>query len=103
MEKDRVNRLAVILNDHENEILEDWLKLQRTASTRRPDPISDAELRAQCHEFLATFRRSVDSAGGGATYLRSTGIRFAEFLRKSQELMRARAFRHRKPPPSFFR
>jgi rsbT co-antagonist protein RsbR len=45
--------------DQEEEILEQWLREQSSASTARGDLISDAELRQQSAEFLDLFREAV--------------------------------------------
>src|SRR5215213_4124148 len=47
-----------ILQDHEEELLEDWVQVQLASSTRRSDLISDFELRQQSAEFLRAFRQA---------------------------------------------
>ena len=47
-----------ILQDHEEELLENWVQVQLLSSTRRSDLISDFELRQQSAEFLRAFRQA---------------------------------------------
>ena len=61
-------RLSEILGRHEASILEEWLRLQGEAITRRRDRISEAELREQSTTFLANLRRAVE---GGTLDVRS--------------------------------
>jgi rsbT co-antagonist protein RsbR len=61
MEKSQASNLAKILNEHESEILENWIKLQNVAITRRGDLLSEGDLRRESKEFLSTFRQSVHS------------------------------------------
>jgi rsbT co-antagonist protein RsbR len=61
MEQKQATSLTDIINQHELEILSDWMALQRGASTRRSDLISDADLHRQCKEFLSAFRQGVAS------------------------------------------
>ena len=64
METRRASSLAEVLSRHEGEILDDWLALQRTASTRRADLINEADLRAQSKEFLFAFREAASASSG---------------------------------------
>ena len=61
MEQKQATSLTDILNQHEAEILSDWMALQRTAATRRADLISDTDLHRQCKDFLSSFRQGVAS------------------------------------------
>src|SRR5260370_23769745 len=61
MEKNQTPNLSVVLNQHESEILKDWMALQLGARTRRADLISDSDLHAQSREFLSAFRQAVAS------------------------------------------
>jgi rsbT co-antagonist protein RsbR len=61
MERKQAANLTDILNQHEQEILNDWLTLQRSATTRRADLINDAELHRQSKDFLSAFRQGVAS------------------------------------------
>ncbi len=51
--------LTDVLNDHEAEILNDWMGLQRSASTRRAELINDTDLHRQSREFLSALRQGV--------------------------------------------
>ena len=53
------NRLSDALNEHESEILGDWITLQRNSSARRSDLITEADLHRQSKEFLSAFRQGV--------------------------------------------
>jgi rsbT co-antagonist protein RsbR len=61
MEKSETPNLAGILNQHESEILKDWMALQLKATSRRADLISNSDLQAQSKEFLAAFRQALTS------------------------------------------
>ena len=52
------SKIPNILQDHEEELLEDWVQEQLLSSTRRSDLISDYELRQQSAEFLRAFRQA---------------------------------------------
>jgi rsbT co-antagonist protein RsbR len=52
--------LGEVINSHEAAILEDWIK-EMSGATRRTDLLKDAELRAQCTQFLRSVRAGVDS------------------------------------------
>src|SRR5215207_1114564 len=52
------SKISNILQDHEEELLEDWIQEQLASNTRRPDLISDFELRQQSAEFLRAFRQA---------------------------------------------
>ena len=52
------SKIPNILQDHEEELLEDWMQEQLASNTRRPDLISDVELRQQSAEFLRAFRQA---------------------------------------------
>jgi rsbT co-antagonist protein RsbR len=61
MEQKQALTLADVLNEHEAEILNDWLILQRSAVTLRSDLLSDADLQRHSKEFLRAFRQGVAS------------------------------------------
>jgi rsbT co-antagonist protein RsbR len=61
MEQKQAASLTDILNRHEQELLNDWMTLQRSAATRRADLISDADLQRQSKDFLSAFRQGVAS------------------------------------------
>src|ERR671911_1192453 len=52
------SRIPDVLQKHEEELLEDWVQEQLASNTRRPDLISDVELRQQAAEFLRAFRQA---------------------------------------------
>jgi rsbT co-antagonist protein RsbR len=67
MEKSRTPNLTDVLNQHESEILKDWMALQQKAASRRADLISDSELQTQSKEFLAAFRQALASGSDNTT------------------------------------
>jgi len=56
-------RLADIVREHEQEILGDWLTLQRDSLATRRDLMNDAELQRQSRDFLNSF---VSGTEGGS-------------------------------------
>ena len=52
------SKISDILQHHEEELLETWVQEQLASNTRRPDLISDFELRQQAAEFLRAFRQA---------------------------------------------
>ncbi len=56
-------RTPEILSTQQADILDQWLKLQLAAITRRADLISDDDLRAQSRDFLAALTRALQHAG----------------------------------------
>ena len=52
------SKISDILQHHEEELLEAWVQEQLASNTRRPDLISDFELRQQSAEFLRAFRQA---------------------------------------------
>lgn len=79
---------AQIIEKHEAELLESWLKEQLAATTRRKDLIKDAELREQSRQFLYEVNKAVRAPGAGEDVRRPewTGVR--ELL---AEISRSRA------------
>jgi rsbT co-antagonist protein RsbR len=63
-------RLPDILGRYQQEILTDWMKLQGEALTRRPDLISDEDLKQQSTAFLQGIRNAaaIDLDVRGATW-----------------------------------
>jgi len=59
-------RLPVIVQQHEDALLEDWLARQKAAATRRVDLISDSELRAQSVDFLRRLTIALQTGHGSA-------------------------------------
>jgi rsbT co-antagonist protein RsbR len=52
------SKIPSILQDHDEELLEDWVQEQLASNTRRTDLISEFELRQQSAEFLRAFRQA---------------------------------------------
>ena len=52
------SKIPSILQDHEEELLEDWVQEQLASNTQRTDLISEFELRQQSAEFLRAFRQA---------------------------------------------
>ncbi|HVR97095.1 MAG TPA: STAS domain-containing protein [Thermoanaerobaculia bacterium] len=52
------SRLSDILGRHEREILQDWIRLQLSAGSRRSD-IKENELTDQSRDFISAFRRAL--------------------------------------------
>ena len=50
-----------IVAKHEETLLAEWLREQRSASSRRLDPISDSDVRDQSRELLELFRDALRS------------------------------------------
>ncbi|MBU1052642.1 MAG: STAS domain-containing protein [Proteobacteria bacterium] len=59
MAKNNEVKLAEIVEKYEKEILEDWIKEQMSAVTKREDLISDVELRKQSENFLRLFAQAL--------------------------------------------
>lgn len=55
------NIFSEILKANEAEVLENWLRHQLAARTRRADLMSETDLRRESLEFLNTFRQGVES------------------------------------------
>ena len=58
------SRISGIVRKHENDILDDWIRLQLGSTTRRSDLINENTLRDESRSFLAAFS---DSLQRGAT------------------------------------
>ncbi len=57
------SRLQDILGRHEREILQDWVRLQLSAGTRRNDLLKENELTDQSRDFLTALRRAIAAEG----------------------------------------
>ena len=57
--------IAEVLAEHQDQLLQEWLKIQREGFRRRAELIGDAEVTQQCREFLTALQRAV--ASGGST------------------------------------
>jgi len=51
-------RIPEILTKYQDELLADWVRMQLAAPNRRPDLISEQELRRESREFLDSFRQA---------------------------------------------
>jgi rsbT co-antagonist protein RsbR len=54
-------KVGAIIERHESDLLEDWLREQTAANTRRDDLIREGEVRDQSREFLGLFRQALGS------------------------------------------
>ncbi|BDI28385.1 polyvinyl alcohol dehydrogenase [Capsulimonas corticalis] len=55
------SRITEILNNHESELLQEWLAEQRQSGAARPDLIPATELQEQGREFVALLRQAAQS------------------------------------------
>lgn len=62
MTKQPSSRISELLVTSQKELLEDWLREQRTALTARTDLLSESDLRRQSAEFLALLTAAASSA-----------------------------------------
>ena len=81
------SKIPHIVQDHEKELLEDWVQEQLASSTRRTDLISDFELRQQSAEFLRAFRQ----ASQGNDVIDITNPRWDHVREILTEISRSRA------------
>jgi len=58
-----VNGTAVLTDilKSDTQLLDAWVRLQLSSTTRRADLVSEANLRRESAEFLAAFRQGVES------------------------------------------
>lgn len=59
------SRIPAVLREYESEILDEWLKLQLSSVARRPDLISEADLRRESSEFLSLIQKAVSQGNVG--------------------------------------
>ena len=59
MTPDPASAIVRILENHETELLDDWLREQQGSGADRPDLIRPAELREQSREFIELLREAV--------------------------------------------
>ncbi len=57
------NGLTQLLAAHEQEVLDDWQKLLKSAGALQTGRIKEAELQTQCRNFLSQFRASLQQDG----------------------------------------
>jgi rsbT co-antagonist protein RsbR len=81
------SKISDILQHHEEELLEAWVQEQLASNTRRPDLISDFELRQQSAEFLQAFRQ----ASQGGDVIDITNPQWDEVREILTDLSRSRA------------
>ena len=55
------SKMANILDTHEEELLEEWMREQRASDTLRTDLVSESTLRQQSAEFLGALRQAAQS------------------------------------------
>jgi rsbT co-antagonist protein RsbR len=67
--------IARLVADREREILPDWLELQKKDGGLQTGRISEAELGAQCREFLRLFRDAVQKGGVDVANRAYTSVR----------------------------
>jgi len=65
MPQDDRSGVAGMVRAHENEILDEWMKIQMAAVSRRPDLINESELRDDARAFLASFSDALQSNASG--------------------------------------
>jgi len=65
MPQDDRSGVANMVRTQENEILDEWMKLQMAAGSRRPDLINESELRDDARAFLATFSDALQASSSG--------------------------------------
>jgi rsbT co-antagonist protein RsbR len=58
-------KLAVILKNHEEDLLREWIALQLTALGRRSGAADERSLRTHSHDFLEAFSRAAQADGSG--------------------------------------
>jgi rsbT co-antagonist protein RsbR len=58
-------QLAVILKNHEEDLLREWISLQLTALGRRAGAADERSLRTHSHDFLEVFSRAAQADGSG--------------------------------------
>lgn len=57
-----IQRLVEIINQHENDILADWIRLQNQTQASHRDRISEMQLRANSHDFMMALREALSTA-----------------------------------------
>lgn len=81
------NLLSEILSRHENELLTEWLQLQKDSLAGLRERSPEAQLRAQSHDFLVALRDAL-SNGAGSELIDAKWARMRELL---GEISRQRA------------
>lgn len=61
MQKNRLSNFSDLIRDHEEQILESWVKFQLSDKNHRSEVISENTLRAQSRELLSLIKRALQS------------------------------------------
>lgn len=69
MQKQANTSLTELLARHEQPLLDDWVRLQLSATTRRSDVLSERDLREQSRRFLSALQKAL--AAGAAEDIRA--------------------------------
>ena len=64
MPKDEKSSIADVVRKNEADILNEWLRLQSAATSRRSDLISDGDLKEESRSFLAAFTDALQHGSG---------------------------------------
>jgi rsbT co-antagonist protein RsbR len=81
------SRIPALLQEHEEELLRDWVRDQTQTLATQQGRVSETELREQSREFLSLLRRAVQD--GDLTNIR--GSAWQEVLQSLADLSKARA------------
>ena len=73
------NLLPEILLRHENELLTEWLQLQKESLTGARERVPESQVRAQSHDFLVALRDALGS-GAGSDVTEAKWARMRELL-----------------------
>ena len=93
MASQQPNILAQILQEHQADILADWINEQKRASLRQKTLISEAELQVQSREFLIAL---VEATREGSTNIQTSEYETVrDFL---SDLSRSRSIQGFPPP-----
>jgi rsbT co-antagonist protein RsbR len=82
-----INRVPALLQEHEEEILREWVREQTQVLATQQGRVSETELREQSREFLGSLRRATQD--GDLTNTR--GPAWQEVLHLLEDLSRSRA------------
>ena len=66
MTRDEKSRIAGIVRKHEKDVLDDWVRLQLGATTRRSDLINETALREESRAFLGAFTEALQHGATSA-------------------------------------
>ena len=88
MTRDDKSRIATIVRSNESEILDDWIRSQLAAVSRRSDLISETALRDESRSFLGVFTEAMQHGGKNAE-----GKEWDEVRSVLERLSRSRALK----------